>query len=109
MSIVTIILLCLEGVVSLLLVGLVLLQKSQGGGLGMAFGGAAGDTLFGSRTGNVLTKATIILGIIFLLNTVFLAMMFSNNRQRSLMERKGGGAAAVVPQQQAPAETFPVQ
>lgn len=77
MTIVRSILLVLEVLCSLMLIGLILLQKSKGGGLGTAFGGGGGDSMFGARTGNVLTKATIVLGIIFLFNTLVLGIMFS--------------------------------
>ena len=50
---------------SILLVGVVLLQDEQGEGLGGIFGGGS-STPFGSRSGNVLTRFTTILGAIFL-------------------------------------------
>lgn len=55
---------------SLLLIGIILLQKTKDEGLGMAFGAGVGETLFGSRAGNVLTKITVTLAGIFLLNTL---------------------------------------
>jgi preprotein translocase subunit SecG len=77
-----------EIIFSVLLIGLVLLQKSKGGGLGVSFGGGGGEALFGSRTGNVLTKGTIILGSAFLVNTIALAVLFSGaSGGESLMER----------------------
>ena len=78
MIIVKTILVALEAIICLLLIGLVLLQRSKGAGLGTAFGGGgAGESLFGSRAGNVLTKATVVLGCAFLLNTIFLGMLFA--------------------------------
>lgn len=77
MTIVRSILLVVEVLCSVMLIGIILLQKSKGGGLGTAFGGGGGDTMFGSRTGNVLSKATIVLGLVFLLNTLVLGVMFS--------------------------------
>jgi len=62
---------------SLMLIGLVLLQKSKGGGLGTTFGGGGDGSMFGSRTGNVLTRATVVLGVAFLLTTLILNTMFS--------------------------------
>ncbi|MGD9873450.1 MAG: preprotein translocase subunit SecG [Kiritimatiellia bacterium] len=104
-------LLAVEGLSCLLLIGLILLQKSKGGGLGGAFGGGMGETLFGSRAGNVLTKGTIILGIIFMANTVVLAVMFSGRRETSLMQSLPMSAAPIQAQQQAaPApQTAPMQ
>ncbi|MDA3875393.1 MAG: preprotein translocase subunit SecG, partial [Kiritimatiellae bacterium] len=40
-------------------------------------GGGMSEQLFGARTGNVLTKATIVLASIFLLNTIGLAVIYS--------------------------------
>src|SRR3954466_10097517 len=46
---------------------LILIQKGRGGGLASAFGGAGGNTAFGSKTGDVLTWATSIVFGIFLI------------------------------------------
>ena len=71
-----------EIIVSIMLILVILVQPSKSGGLGgAAFGGGGGmgEQLFGARTGNVLTKATIILASIFLLNTLLLAYLYSRN------------------------------
>jgi len=103
------ILVVIEAASSILLIGIILLQKSKGGGLGMAFGGGAGETLFGSRTGNVLTKGTIILGSVFLVNTVLLAIVYSGAEDNSLMDRYLKKEAGPVAQQRAPAQQMPGQ
>lgn len=77
MNILRSLLIVIEVFCSVLLIGLILLQKSKGGGLGVAFGGGGEGSMFGSRTGNVLTKATIVLGLIFLLNTLVLGILFT--------------------------------
>src|SRR2546423_4970897 len=51
---------------------LILIQKGRGGGLASAFGGAGGNTAFGSKTGDVLTWATSVVFGIFLILTVAL-------------------------------------
>src|SRR6478672_794175 len=56
--------------VCIFLILLVLIQKGRGGGLAGAFGGAGGNTAFGSKTGDVLTWATSILFGVFLLLAV---------------------------------------
>ncbi len=76
-TILTYLLVLIEAVVSFLLISIILVQRSKSQGVGMAFGGGMGETLFGSQMGNVLTKTTIILGIIFLVNTTILAIMGS--------------------------------
>ena len=59
---------------AVLLAALVLLQDDQGEGIGGMFGGGSG-TPFGSRAGNILTKATTILATIFLLSAFGVAWL----------------------------------
>ena len=59
-------------IVGMFLILLILIQKGRGGGLASAFGGAGGNTAFGSKTGDVLTWATSIVFLIFLVLTVAL-------------------------------------
>jgi preprotein translocase subunit SecG len=58
--------------VCLMLIGLILIQKGRGGGLASAFGGAGGQTAFGSKTGDVLTWATSVVFAIFVVLAVTL-------------------------------------
>lgn len=53
--------------VALFMCLLILLQKGRGGGLSSAFGGAGGNTAFGTKTGDVFTWATAITFAFFLL------------------------------------------
>jgi|GEM_PF-1154161 len=77
------ILIVLEILISILLTLIILVQPSKGGGgLGGALGGGMSEQLFGARTGNVMTKATILFASVFLLNTVALAYLYS--RQNTL-------------------------
>ena len=62
----------IEIVTAVLLVAIILLQKTKDEGLGLAVGAGVGETLFGSRAGNVLTKITIGLAVIFLVDTLIL-------------------------------------
>lgn len=103
MAIIKILLLVIEGVCAVLLVGVILLQKSKSEGLGMAFGSGMGETLFGSRAGNVLTRITITLGVTFLITTTLLAVMTSSSTERSLIDER----VADVPMQQQAAPASP--
>jgi preprotein translocase subunit SecG len=80
MNILTGFLIAVEVIVSVLLILIVLVQPSKsGGGLGgAAFGGGGmGEQLFGARAGNVLTKGTVLFAVIFLVNTLALALVYS--------------------------------
>jgi len=96
------ILVAIEVVCSLMLIGVILIQRTKSQGLGMALGGQMGEALFGARMGNVLTRVTVILGIVFLVNTTLLAYLGASNRQVSVTDD------AVVPIPAAPAQTEPM-
>ncbi len=80
------ILIAVEVIVCILLIGIVLIQRSKGQGVGLSFGGGA-EAIFGAQMGNVLTRATVVLGVIFLLNTAVLAIIKPTGRRGSLAER----------------------
>ncbi len=84
MGIIKGLLIVIEVISSVLLICIILLQKAKDEGLGLAFGAGVGETLFGSRAGNVLTKITIGLAIVFLVNTMLIGLMISG----------GGGTTA---------------
>ncbi|MDA3798185.1 MAG: preprotein translocase subunit SecG [Kiritimatiellae bacterium] len=94
----------LEVVISLMLIGVVLLQRSKGQGIGAVFGGGAGDAIFGAQLGNVLTKVTIVLAIIFMVNTTFLAWIGSQTTGNSIVNELESSPIPVAPAQQ-PATT----
>ncbi len=72
MGVIGIILLVLFVLSALLLVFFVLIQDDQGEGIGGMFGGGSSST-FGSRSGNILTRFTSILGAVFLICSLGLA------------------------------------
>ena len=64
----------------LALIGVVLLQRSEGGGLGI--GGSGGGGFMSSRgTANVLTRATAILAGLFFVTSLMLSILAGFNRQ----------------------------
>ncbi len=69
MAIIGTLLLVVFVISALLLIIIVMLQDDQGEGLGGIFGGG-GNAAFGSRSGNILTKTTSILGAIFILSSL---------------------------------------
>ena len=62
--------------VCLLLLAVVLLQQGKGGDIAAAFGGGGTQAAFGARAGaSVLTRATTILGALFMLGALVLAII----------------------------------
>ena len=60
----------------LLLLLVVLLQQGKGGGMASAFGGGGSQTAFGARAGaTVLTRATTVLGVLFMIGALMLAII----------------------------------
>ena len=74
MDILGIVLLVFFVMVAILLVLLVLAQNEEGDSLGGIFAGGSGSA-FGSRSGNVLTRATTVLGALFLIISLGLALL----------------------------------
>ncbi len=62
-------------VICVFLVILVLLQKSEGGGLGIGQSGGMGDFMSSRGTANFLTKSTTFLAVCFFLTSFGLAML----------------------------------
>jgi preprotein translocase subunit SecG len=91
-----ILLLVVHILVAISLVGVILLQKSEGGALGMGGGGMSGF-MTGRSTANLLTRTTAILALLFMLTS--LSLVWFNNRDRaprSIIEQ-GAPAAPAVP------------
>jgi preprotein translocase subunit SecG len=90
-------------IVAIALIGVVLLQRSEGGALGIGSGG--GGNLFSSRgVGNALTRTTAYLAVAFFITSISLTV---------LATRSGTGGSifdTVAPQQgAAPATSEPAE
>src|SRR6185436_14271744 len=73
--------------VCLFLILVVLLQAGKGGGMGIAFGGAGSQTVFGSSgAGNFLTRLTSITATVFLLTSLALAHYSSRQDSKRLQD-----------------------
>jgi preprotein translocase subunit SecG len=73
-------------VIALLLIGLILIQQSKGGGFGSAFSGLS-ESVFGARAGSHLTKLTVILTSLFFFLTLILAVVTGHSiRDESAIE-----------------------
>ncbi len=74
------VLLVIHLLVALSMIGVVLLQRSEGGGLGMGGaggggGGGMGGFLTGRGTANLLTRATAILAAAFMVTSLTLSIL----------------------------------
>jgi len=100
MSILLCLLYIVEIGVALMLALVVMLQKPKEGGLGGAIGGGMLESTLGADAGNVLIKATSILGGIFLANTLLLAVVLSHRNSNSLMvdEDSNSVVSEIVPE-----------
>src|SRR6202158_3050920 len=78
--------------IALSLVGVVMLQKSEGGALGMGGGGMSGF-MTGRSTANLLTRTTAILAVAFFVTSILLVKLNS----------PGGAPVSIVDQGPAPA------
>ena len=84
------VLLVVHLIIAIMLIGLVMLQKSEGGALGI--GGGSGN-LFSSRgVGNTLTRATAVLAACFFASSVALTMLANKHSTRSITDQIGGSS-----------------
>lgn len=61
---------------ALALVGVILLQRSEGGALGIGGGGAGGGSMMSSRSAaNLLTRVTAVLATCFIVTSMLLAVL----------------------------------
>ena len=75
-----------HAVISVLLILLVLLQFGKGAEAGL-FSGGGGDAVFtGSQQGNILSKMTVVLAVLFLGNSVLLAKLQSSRSAKALLD-----------------------
>jgi preprotein translocase subunit SecG len=94
--------------VTLALIGVVLIQKSEGGGLGIG-GGAMGGLMTVRGSANLLTRITAILAAIFFCTSLILAVMAGTKGGPSLFDKPPPAANQTVPAPTTPAEpTVPV-
>ena len=68
--------------IAVALVGVVLLQRSEGGALGIGGGAGGGGGFMTARgTANLLTRVTAFLAAAFFITSIGLAMLAGNGRQ----------------------------
>jgi preprotein translocase subunit SecG len=92
--------------IAISLVGIILLQRSEGGALGMGGGGGGGGfggLMTGRGSANLLTRTTAILAASFLGTSFLLAILASQDRgASSILDVPSETAAPAVPAEPAP-------
>ena len=93
------IILVLNIILAIILVGIILLQKSEGGALGI---GVSQDSFISSRSaGSVLTKATAIIATLFIVTSISLTIMskeeFSSSSVLERIEEKEDSTEPQIP------------
>ena len=83
----------------LALIGVVLLQKSEGGGLGI---GSTGGFMTSRGTANVLTRATAVLAGLFFVTSLMLSILAGLNRKPTSILQGGAPNAPAAPGAPAP-------
>src|SRR5580692_534074 len=95
-----IVLIVIHLMVVVALIGVVLLQKSEGGGLGI---GSSGGFMSSRGTANVLTRATAILAAGFFVTSLVLSIIAGHDRKPSTVvpgapaQQSGAPAAPAAP------------
>jgi preprotein translocase subunit SecG len=90
------VLLVVHILIVLALIGVVLLQRSEGGALGT--GGGAGSFMTGRGQANALSRATAILGALFFATALLMSILSSWSRApHSILERGPAPAGQTAP------------
>jgi preprotein translocase subunit SecG len=111
---------CIQVFSSLVIVGLVLLQRGKGAEAGAGFGAGASGTVFGARGATTaLSRATAVFAAVFMINSLALAYLGTSTSkqeesQKTILDQAaappakptpapGGSAPSTVPATPAPA------
>lgn len=84
-------------ILAICLIGVVLLQRSEGGGLGM--GGGGGGVVTGRQAATALGKLTWAFAIAFLATSITLTILAAqNSASESVLDRIGAGDSLLPPE-----------
>jgi preprotein translocase subunit SecG len=96
------VLLVIHLLLALALIGVILIQRSEGGGLGIGGGGGTGGGFMTARgAANALTRTTAILAGLFMLTSLALAIIATRGSERaqprSLLDQAPAPTAPAAP------------
>lgn len=78
---------------SVFMITLILIQRGKGGGLAGAFGGMGGQSAFGAKAGDMMTRVTIGVAIFWILLCILTVRYVSN---QSIVNVGGGAPPATT-------------
>jgi preprotein translocase subunit SecG len=94
------VLLVVHLLIAIALVGTILLQKSEGGGLGLGGGGGMSGFMTGRSTANLLTRTTAGLAVLFFVTSLTLTWLSgSATKPRSLLDESPAQTQPAEPAQ----------
>ena len=74
-------------IICVILTGLILIQRSEGGALGIGGGGGGGGFMSGRGTADLVTRLTTFFGAAFMIVCLMISISFNyENRNRSLLD-----------------------
>jgi preprotein translocase subunit SecG len=106
------VLLTIHILVCVAMIGVILLQRSEGGGLGLGTGGGVGGLMTGRGAANALTRTTVIFAVIFISTSIALALV-AKRPDNALTTTPGPRtpvpSTTLLPGTQPPAQPEPAQ
>ncbi len=99
------ILLAVEIIVAICLVAVILLQRSEGGALGMGGGGGIGGLMSARGAGNLLTRATAVLAFTFIALSLALAALAGNRGDGTSVFDQPDRSTPVSEEEQSPVDS----
>ena len=77
-------------IISVIMTGLILLQRSEGGALGIGGGGGGSGFMSGRAAGTSIARMTAILGTVFLVLSLLLSVVYAlENQNNSAIDEEG--------------------
>lgn len=80
------VLLVIHTILVVFLIGVILIQRSEGDGMGLS-GGGGNQFLSGRSQANILTRITAILATLFILSSLTLAVLSSRTPSSSILDK----------------------
>ena len=100
-------LLIVQTVIAVALIGVILMQRSEGGGLGV--GGSSSGFMTARGAADFLTRATAVLGGLFIVLSIVMAAIAGATRTPTKIDTSLAGKTMTEQSQPAPAQPAPAQ